>query len=422
MTTAYESTGASTATSSEFTARSSAVVFAATVGQMISGSAVSNSAFGLFLVPLVTAFGWSRQQFSIGLLIQSWTMALFFPLFGRLMDRYGTRKLLIPGTFLLPVVFVAMSLQSGSLFVFYILCFAAGLSAAATGPVPCAKVLSGWFNRRRGLVMSLSGLGLAFSALILPRYLQTIMSHTGWQGAFRGLSIYIVLLAIPLILLLRESEAAVQVRQKLSSGRSIPDEYGVNAKDAIRSRAFFLCALACSLSVLVNAGILAHVVALLRGRGLAPSDAFVFLTFAGIGMGVSRAMEGFLLDGINSPKIGAPFALMSFSGLLMLWLGNSPLMYLFAGLMFGIGIGGETSLMPYAISRFFGIRSFAQIYGVIWTVAALAAGTGPVFMGAVFDRTGRYDIGFMVFGSLLLVSCVCFVLLPGYRFKTHGAR
>jgi MFS family permease len=173
--------------------------------------------------------------------------------------------------------------------------------------------------------------------------------------------------------------------------------------------------------VLVSSGMFAHTVALLGGRGVPASQAVTFVTLAAAGMGVVRLFEGFLLDAINSPKLGIPFVLLSLLGLILLQNGDSTSSYMIAGLLFGMGVGGETSLIPYALSRFFGIGALAQIYGMGWACAAVAAGIGPVLMGFVYDRTGSYNSALLLAEALMGVVVLCFVLMPAYRFPARIA-
>jgi MFS family permease len=64
------------------------------------------------------------------------------------------------------------------------------------------------------------------------------------------------------------------------------------------------------------------------------------------------------------------------------------LVELIAALSIGFGTGGEVDVVPYLLSRYFGLRSLSTLYGLNWTVWGLAGAAGPVLMGRVFDATG----------------------------------
>lgn len=405
----------------EVNRRTMSVVLAATVGQLTSPAGILNACMGLFLIPLTTTFHWSRTEFSIAFMLHAWVMAFLFPLTGWLMDRYGVRRVLLPGMFLLVVAFIALALQPGALWIFYAIFVLVGFCAASTGPVPCAKVISGWFHERRGTMLALSGLGVALAAIVLPIFVQTTMSRWGWRSGFMGLAALIAIVGLPtLLLLLKESPLVIEARRQRTNPEVVNAQaesaLGVATKEAIRTSPFWLCLVAVGLSVLVSSSLLSHAVALLGGRGVSPAQALSFVSLAGAGMGAVRLFEGFLLDAINSPKLGIPFALLCLAGLLLLQYGSSVPVYMLAGLLFGMGVGGETSFVPYAMSRFFGIRCLAQIYGLGWACAAVAAGLGPVLMGVLYDRTGSYAIGLAVAEGAIVISAISFFIMPGYRF------
>jgi cyanate permease len=54
-------------------------------------------------------------------------------------------------------------------------------------------------------------------------------------------------------------------------------------------------------------------------------------------------------------------------------------------------MGGESDVTPYLISRYFGLRSFATLYGFTWMATGVAAAVGPILMGRAFDATGSYE-------------------------------
>jgi MFS family permease len=72
-------------------------------------------------------------------------------------------------------------------------------------------------------------------------------------------------------------------------------------------------------------------------------------------------------------------------------------------------MGGEADVTPYLLARYFGLRSFATLYGWTWTAYACAGAVGPVLMGRAFDAQGSYArlltwmaLGTLVTGLLML--------------------
>ncbi|WP_219682057.1 MFS transporter [Bradyrhizobium canariense] len=386
------------------------------VAQMASPACLINGTFGVFLVPVTQEFGWSRSQFSLGMMILAWTTALSFPLTGRLMDRHGVRALLVPGMFLFGATLGALAIMPGSLALFYFLFCIIGISAACTGPVPASKVIAGWFTKRRGTALALSGFGLAFATAFLPAISQGIAAHYGWRSAFVALAAYILIVGLPVVYFaLHESPAIVTRRldpHRLKASLIVAGDF---AKAAVLSLELRLCLAASVLFVLVSSGMFAHLIALLGDRGFASSDAAEVVACAAAGIGVARLYEGFVLDYFGTPRVAIVLCLPSLVGILMLHYGSSFTLYLVGGLLFGLGVGGEITFIPYALSQYFGVGHFTRLYGMIWAASAIAAGIGPVIFGVIFDRMHSYAVA-LSFAELAVASTMaCLAFLPPYR-------
>lgn len=392
--------------------------FAAGVAQMVSPAGIMNGAYGAFLIPVTAAFGWSRTQFSLGVLIQAWTMALIFPYSGRLIDRIGPRAIVLPCTVALGIAFFLLSQQQGSLTYYYFAMSLIGLCAAMSGPVPANKVIATWFDRRRGTAMALAGTGLALAAALLPPSVQHIIAAGGWRAAFQALAAFVLLFGLPILFAFFHTSG----KRLGGSQTSGPQDPGDSAAPAhpFRSRAFFTILVGCAGTTLVSSAILNHAFAILNERHIAGSQAAGFVVLVAIGMGVCRLVEGFILDRLDSPKIGAAFCALALCGVITLHnAGNMTTVYL-AAVLFGVGIGSEVTLIPFAISRAFGVARMAQIYGVVWAVSALLAGAGPALVANLFDRTGSYASGLMVIEVVLVVAIASFLAAPAYAFRsTH---
>jgi cyanate permease len=86
-----------------------------------------------------------------------------------------------------------------------------------------------------------------------------------------------------------------------------------------------------------------------------------------------------------------------------------------AALLIGLGVGGESDVAPYLLSRYFGLRSFSTLYGLTWVGTAAAAAAGPIMMGRAFDATGSYEALLMRFTLLTLAVAVLTFALPRYE-------
>jgi cyanate permease len=87
-----------------------------------------------------------------------------------------------------------------------------------------------------------------------------------------------------------------------------------------------------------------------------------------------------------------------------------------AAFVIGLGLGAEGDIIAYLISRYFGLRSFGEIYGYAFSAFVLTGALGPLLMGAGFDRTGSYLFPLMTFSAAALVAAIFVSRLGPYRY------
>jgi MFS family permease len=398
----------------EFNYGSVAAATASALALMAGASVVVHGTFGVFLPSLTKEFGWSRAEISTGLTVWSWVQALMIPVIGRLMDKFGVRVFMLGGLLLLAATMVGMALQNGSLTVFLLLFGVIGLCSSFGGFVGNAKLVSGWFSGRRGLVLALVAMGTGIAGGLIPQWSGLSVSHLGWREAYLIVAGYILVLTVPVYFFLRESPAVIAARAR---GEALvkSDATGLTVREASRYLAFWLCLGALVLNTALL-GLNLHMVPLLINRGLTLQTAATVLSAQVFGSTIIYLVAGYLLDKISTPKLALFFSLCALGGLVMIHLGSGYSTLLIAGMLIGAGTTGEGSVIPYFLTRYFGLKAFASIYGLMWGVAAVANGIQPVILGRIFDKTGSYGWGLLYCEACVFLVAMCFFALPRYRY------
>jgi cyanate permease len=101
----------------------------------------------------------------------------------------------------------------------------------------------------------------------------------------------------------------------------------------------------------------------------------------------------------------------------VLRVGNSLDLAFAAAFCIGLGLGAEVELMAYLASRYFGLRSFGAVYGLIFASFGLAAGFGAFLMGTGFDATGSYALPLALFCIATLTGAALMLCLGPYRYE-----
>ena len=76
---------------------------------------------------------------------------------------------------------------------------------------------------------------------------------------------------------------------------------------------------------------------------------------------------------------------------------------------------------PYLLSRYFGLRSLATLYGLNWMALGVASAIGPVLMGRAFDSTGSYTTILVRLAFVTLLAAALALTLPGSRESRTSA-
>ena len=398
----------------EFNYGSIAAATASALGLMAGASVVVHGTFGVFLPSLTKEFGWSRAEISTGLTVWSWMQALMIPIVGRLMDKFGVRAFMLGGLLLLAATMVGLALQDGSLVVFLVLFGVIGLCSSFGGFVGNAKLVSGWFSGRRGLVLALVAMGTGIAGGLIPQWSGLSIAVLGWRDAFLVIAGYVLVLTVPVFFFLRESPTVLAARAR-HEAVSKSDATGLTVREASKFVAFWLCLGALVLNTALL-GLNLHMVPLLIDRGLTPQTAATVLSAQVFGSTCIYLVAGYLLDKISTPKLALFFSLCALGGLVMIHLGSGFSTLLIAGTLIGAGTTGEGSVIPYFLTRYFGLKAFASIYGLMWGVAAVANGIQPVILGRIFDTQGSYGWGLLYCEVCVFLVAVCFFALPRYRY------
>ncbi len=132
----------------------------------------------------------------------------------------------------------------------------------------------------------------------------------------------------------------------------------------------------------------------------------------------AQLVTGYLLDRFATPRVIAPFALLSLAALFLLQFGHGQQAALVAIFLFGFGC---TACGPvsYFTTRYFGVRSFSTVFGSIFPVIILLGAGSPVIFGAIFDRTNSYG-GALVLADIAMAGAfVLLVLLRPYAYPVR---
>ncbi|HXE11247.1 MAG TPA: MFS transporter [Bryobacteraceae bacterium] len=370
--------------------------------------------FGVFLKPLANEFGWSREAVSAAFGLAALSVAACSPALGYLLDRYPARRIILPCLTIFGLAFALLSKLSPPIWHLYAIFIILGIVGNGTAHLAFTRVISTWFDERRGLAFSVLLTGGAIGAMVLPSVAQSLISTVGWRTTFMILGAMSLVAGLPLATRVRENPA------QLEAASSTPGS-GSTTAEGLRSYIFWIIVVVLFLASVSQNGAIAHLSALLTDRGVSPEKAALALSALGGATVLGRLVTGGLLDRFFAPRVG--FALLGIAAIGTALLANARSLStgVIAAALIGVGMGGEADVTPYLLTKYFGLRSFSTLYGFTWTAYAIAGALGPVIMGKAFDATGSYSRLLVYLGVSTLIAAVLMLFLPRYRISVRHA-
>jgi|WetSurMetagenome_2_1015567.scaffolds.fasta_scaffold53229_1 sugar phosphate permease len=421
---------------SDFSARKIRIACAILLGQTFASSLVPFVALSYVLPSMTKEFGWSRTEFLgantallfVGALV-SWPM-------GVLTDRIGARPIILVGTLgvgLMTLLVPFVQSDPGGVlpraWQFYAIFALIGLFGCCV--VSYSKVTTALFTQNRGKAMAILGAEGTVARMIIPGLTAFIILQHGWRGLFTTIGI-VVLAVVPVLFLFLEEPGTRGLKPSLSfrkpaaapgSRATVVAFDGMTFSEVLGDKVFWLLLLAGLLAISTGNGMLANITASLIDRGFSLQtigNVDSAATLAGI-PGVLLA--GFLMDKIPSPKVAVPFHLLTAVSA-VLYMTVTPThggatMLLAARCLFNFAFTASLPLSAYLMTRFFGLKAYASIYGLMAGIQALGASVAPLVFGRVYDVTHSYRIGYEAWTVAVILAALIIVTLPRYRFSAN---
>ena len=377
-------------------------------------------AMSVWAVALERQFGWSRAQLGIALTLTRVESGLIGPIEGYLVDRVGTRRMVLIGLAILGGAYLFFS-QINSLWTFYVAYILMAVGQGLGSWIPLMTMLNKWFSRRRSSAIGWANVVSRFGALLLVPGIAWAVADApgriGWQTTALITGIGILILAAPLAGLIRNdprdygalpdgetprpNPAAAAARQ--------PRQQDLTAAQALRTPAFWLIAFGHGFTSMVILAIMAHLGLLMVDKGYTEQDAgWVISAYTGVAM-VFQLVGGYTGDRMSKRIALAFFTTLQAAGVLILVIAQTLPMFFLFGVLFGAGFGGRNPLTVAIRADYFGTGSFGKILGFSTVPMNLLLLIAAPFAGWMSDRYGNYDLAFLILASLNLVGALCFL-------------
>lgn len=395
-----------------------------------------NQGFSVFFIPI-------RQS----LHISSATAALIFsaarleggleaPIAGKLIDRFGSRKMLAVGASLAGLGYILLGLFARdfwSFFLIYTLVISTGFSAGFFSAIMAAY--NTWFRRYRGIVFGTLHASIRAGAFVLVPIVSFLVLNLGWEKAAVVSGVIILCVTLPSSLVFRRSpesmgllpdgdrSAAGPPRQTPGSSRAATQAsqmHEFTLSEASKTPSFWILALAQGVRQAAVGAIAVHAIPMFVWQDFSQQGAAYLVGLMSFLSIPSALFLGWAADRMRKGLVVALGSSVGVVALLLLATATHAWqVYLFILLFaFSESVGP----IPIALTgEFFGRRNFATIRGAMQFFSTFASFGMPIYAGWVWDRTGSYKWALVTFAVAAGVAAILFFILKAPKVPTPAA-
>ncbi len=362
---------------------------------------------GVYLAELHRLHGWTTAQISSATTVFYLATAALVVFISNAIAKLGPRNVMLAGAacFGTSVALLAVITELWQLYAAYLI-MAVGAASMHVGSI--SNVIGLWFERQRGLALSLALNGASSGGILVTPALVFAIAQYGFASAMLTSALLFGLILLPAIGLWigRPSVAA-----PAASSPAVAAPPAWTRRRALRSPAFWSVAAPFAMALTAQVGFLVHQVAFLQpvlGRVEAGLSVAV-LTVAAI---AGRFVLGALAPSIDMRRFAAWSLASQAAALLAMIVTGEPWALYAACAVYGFSAGNLITLPSLVIQREFEPASFGMLVALSWAITQFTYAFGPGLLGVMRDASGGYAVPLALCIALKLVAAALIVAAP----------
>jgi MFS family permease len=364
---------------------------------------------GVLFNPIRNEMAWSATVTALAFSLRQFETGFLSPVVGFLVDKFGARKMVFTGIFILGLGFLLLG-QIQNLWQFYVVFLFLSIGPSIGYAQPLNATIVKWFSTNRVRAMSLMWTGGAIGSLIVPG-IALLVERSGWRWTTTVCGLLVWFIGIPLATFIRNAppeqrDGLVGKDNKIITGDK--DSYGV--RNAIATRMFWTIGLAqASFSFCSSMALTVNLIPYLETLSIPRIQAASMVTVVMMSAGCMRILLSIVGDKYHPRNILAFLYFLCACGILILSLAQNYWQAIPFAILYGIAHGGSTILVATFVSLLFGTKKFASISGVLQTFGIAGGVLGPIVGGMMFDNFGTYRPAYVI-GVFMMAIAIPLIL------------
>jgi OFA family oxalate/formate antiporter-like MFS transporter len=338
--------------------------------------------YGLFFNRVAADFGQSPTSTSLVFATFAILYGLSSLLMGLLLDRIGPSKTILLGGSLMGAGLVLSSLANSLPILVFTYGVIAGGGTGSMWPTTSYAVFDKFNTEEVRTVTGVVSAGTAFGSLFFAPLEAFLISSIQWRQTFVVLGVIVVAFAV--------AAAAAAWGSKGRGTHAI-----LSALPDVRTKRFgFLYAYYTLGNAFSRSLVMVFIVPMLEFYGASIFLGSLALSMIGAGSIFGRFAAG--VKWLSEEQIlGLSFIVQGISTLFLLY-GRDLVTVAVFSLFFGVGYGGYIPQFALIIRKYFGLKTYGAILGLLLTSYAVGAFAGPIFEAFSLEASGTFAIGFYV--------------------------
>jgi predicted MFS family arabinose efflux permease len=360
----------------------------------------------VYVAELHRLHGWPASLISSG--------TTFFYLFGAALvafvaeaiKAFGPRKCLIAGTFAMAAAAISIG-QVTEPWQLFLANAVLAFGWAGTSLSIINNTLGLWFDKKRGMAISLALNGASFGGIVGVPLLVAAIGYFGFSGAMIAAAVVMVALMVPVILIF-VGRPPVHAYMSAVAAADAPSPTQIRAR-AFRDIGFLSVSIAFALVLFAQVGFIVHLISFLDsgiGREKAALAVAVLTAMAVVG----RVLFSFVIDRLNQ-RLASSLSFISQAGALLVLINvHNDIAVIAACAVFGFSVGNLITLPSLIVQREFDPRSFGVLVSLITAINQITYAFGPGVVGLLRDASGSYALPFYGCIGVELTAAVLIML------------
>ena len=376
-----------------------------------------NSAKSLYIGPVSEALNIKRAVFSLSDTIRYLSTALINLFFGKLISKFGTKKMIAVGFVTVIAASVIFAVAPNAP-IYFIGSFLLGVGLALTTTAMVGNVVNKWFDKGRGAVMGFvlaaSGAGGALASQVLAPIIFQENNPFGYKDSYLLCAAVVLVAGIIVLSLLKENPPTPidEDLSKTSNKKRTIAWQGIDYDEAVKKPYFYATVILIFLSGVALQGMSGSAATHIKDVGIDATFVASALSINMLALTFSKFLTGFLYDKFG---LRTTVSICSLAGIVVMvmlaFITNTltgKIMSIIYSVISAFALPMETVLIPLYASDLFGQKSFTKAMGVFAAVNTAGFALGAPIINGFYDALGSYKYGFILFAVIMLVVFVGF--------------